>query len=164
MPTCANCNTFIAFGGKRANNQIYCNDRCLQAGQLAEAATQIDPTIIRQQVEKVFRGPCPKCSRQNGPVDLRKSHTVFSALVFTRWATKSAVSCKSCAAKTQIGAIFFSGLAGWWGFPWGIIMTPIQLVRNASELLSHNLTAPSPQLERAVRLQLGAQHRANNPK
>jgi hypothetical protein len=160
MATCANCNTFIVFGGKRLNNAVYCNDRCLQAGRLAEASNLVDPAVVRQQVESIFRGPCPKCSKQNGPVDIRKSHEVFSALVFTRWSTKMILSCKSCGSKKQVGAIFFSGLAGWWGFPWGLIMTPVQLVRNANELLSKNVNAPSADLERVIRLQLGAQRTA----
>jgi hypothetical protein len=163
MASCANCNTFIVFGGKRSNNQVFCSGRCLQAGLAADAASLIDPDVLRQEVEAVFRGPCPKCSKQNGPVDIRKSHEVFSALVFTRWSTKVMVGCKSCGTKKQVGAMLFSGFAGWWGFPWGLVMTPIQVVRNATEIFSKNSNSPSPELERAIRLQMGAQYSALVP-
>ena len=30
--------------------------------------------------------------------------------------------------------LLFSGVFGWWGFPWGLVMTPVQLARNLVEL------------------------------
>jgi hypothetical protein len=42
---------------------------------------------------------------------------------------------------------------GWWGFPWGLILTPVQIGRNLFGLVrSPSSFAPSAQLERIVRL------------
>jgi hypothetical protein len=144
-------------------NMIFCSDRCLAAGQAAQAASRVDPTLVRQEIENLFNGPCPKCSKQNGPVDIRKSHEVWSAIILTRWSTQVALSCKSCASKRQLGAILFCGFAGWWGFPWGLIVTPIQIVRNTVELFTPNAKSPSPSLDRLVRIQLGSQIRSTPP-
>jgi hypothetical protein len=50
--------------------------------------------VVDRQVEEIFRGNCPKC-RGLGPIDVHKVHQVWSALVLTRWTTKSQVSCRS---------------------------------------------------------------------
>jgi hypothetical protein len=48
--------------------------------------------------------------------------------------------------------------AGWWGFPWGLIMTPVQLSRNVIGLVRAPETmGPSPELEKTVRTMIAAQ-------
>jgi hypothetical protein len=48
-------------------------------------------------------------------------------------------------------------VAGWWGFPWGLIMTPVQLGRNLIGALGGSeAAAPSPELEKMVRTMLAA--------
>ncbi len=55
--------------------------------------------------------------------------------------------------KGLIGSLFL----GWWGFPWGLIITPIQVCRNIVGLYIHpDHTRPSEKLRRAVKLQLAA--------
>jgi hypothetical protein len=55
-----------------------------------------------------------------------------------------------------MGALF-SLLAGWWGFPWGLILTPVQVIRNVVGMSrAYDPYNPSPQLEASVRLSLGA--------
>jgi hypothetical protein len=76
----------------------------------------------------------PRCSG-GGPVDVHTTHEVWSAVVLTSWKSIPALSCKSCGVKRQIGALAFSGFLGWWGFPFGLILTPIQVVRNLVGML-----------------------------
>ncbi len=55
-------------------------------------------------------------------------------MVLTSWSSKPKLSCKSCATKRQLGAMAFSSVAGWWGLPWGLVMTPVQIIRNIVEM------------------------------
>jgi hypothetical protein len=54
--------------------------------------------------------------------------------------------------------MFVSLLLGWWGFPWGVLVTPLQLGRNVIGFFSvPEPTSPSPALENMLRLQLAAE-------
>ena len=131
MNKCAYCGSTILIGGVKAGEQRFCNNNCLQNGRILAATRDIPQDVIDRQVEEVWRGNCPKC-RGLGPIDVHKIHEVWSALVLTRWSTKVQVSCRSCAVKRQLGATVSSLLLGWWGFPWGLILTPVQITRNSS--------------------------------
>ena len=52
----------------------------------------------------------------------------------------------------------YSALLGWWGIPWGLLITPIQILRNGFELMKR---AESPhasaELVRIVRMHMAAQ-------
>ncbi len=50
----------------------------------------------------------------------------------------------------------FSLLAGWWGAPFGLVLTPVQLVRNAIALMQSG-KRPSADFERLMRLELARQ-------
>jgi hypothetical protein len=156
MANCSYCDSFILLGGKTDQTGRYCNGSCQQAGNLLALSAQLRPAEIQRLVQEVHHGNCPRCGNP-GPVDVYKAHKVWSAFVLTSWSSSPAVSCKSCATKRQLGAIAFSGVLGWWGFPWGFIITPTQVIRNIVEMCSSPTQGqPSPLLERVVRLQAGA--------
>jgi hypothetical protein len=112
--------------------------------------------MLEKQTEEVFRGNCPKCNGL-GPVDVHKVHQVWSALILTRWSSAQQVSCKSCATKSQLGGTLFSLALGWWGFPWGLVLTPVQVVRNIAEMCSGPDSAqPSQALRKLVLVNMGA--------
>jgi hypothetical protein len=49
----------------------------------------------------------------------------------------------------------FSLALGWWGIPWGLLVTPVQIARNIGALMSRrDETGPTPQLEKLVKLSL----------
>ena len=59
--------------------------------------------------------------------------------------------------RKRLGAILFCLFLGWWGFPRGLVMTPIQLVNNLVDLLTSRPDArPSPELLQTVRSELVA--------
>ncbi|HEX7191149.1 MAG TPA: hypothetical protein VF381_06195, partial [Thermoanaerobaculia bacterium] len=65
------------------------------------------------------------------------------------------IACRRCGLKTQLGNTVLSLAAGWWGIPWGLVMTPVQVGRNISAMLKGSSEdGPSPKLERAVRISL----------
>jgi hypothetical protein len=51
-----------------------------------------------------------------------------------------------------------SALVGWWGVPFGLVITPVQIIRNLLGLLSSGPSLePSAELEKRVRLAIAAQ-------
>jgi hypothetical protein len=150
MTKCSYCGTTIFMGGVRSGDQRFCNKNCLQNARLLTMIKNIPSDVLDRKIEEVWRGNCPKC-RSLGPIELHKAYDVWSVLVLTRWSTKSQISCRSCGTKRQIGAAAFSFFFGWWGFPWGIVLTPIQISRNVIGMIrGPDPSRPSDDLRRAV--------------
>ena len=156
MAQCGYCGTTILFGGVNHAGQKFCNNKCLQRGLILQAGQQVPADVLDRQIEEVFRGNCPKCNGP-GPVDIHRIHRVWSALLLTNWSSSQQVSCRSCASKSQLGGIFFSLFFGWWGFPWGLILTPVQITRNIAGMCGGpDLSRPSADLKKLVQVNLGA--------
>ena len=157
MANCAYCGTSILFGGRRVGESRYCNATCQQRGALMTISQQVPAPVIQQQVWNIHQGRCPRCGG-TGPVDVHTSYRVFSMLIITRWMNTPEVSCRKCGVKKQVTSIGFSLLLGWWGIPWGLIMTPVQIARNIGAMSGGpDATKPSERLERLVRVNIGAQ-------
>lgn len=157
MARCANCGTTILFGGIKSSHGRYCNQRCAQAGAITAAAGHIPPEIVEEQAVQLHAGPCPRCGRP-GPVDMHTAYFVWFFIVLTGWHNVPAVSCRRCARKRQLGSMFGSAVLGWWGLPWGLVMTPVQITRNLIGMFGGpDPSRPSDNLRRLVRTMLGAQ-------
>ena len=88
----------------------------------------------------------------------RASGAPASGSPHTQWSCRPQISCKPCAVKRQVQDAAFCLCLGWWGLPWGLVFTPLQLWRNVSALVAGpNPLTPSPLLDRVMRLHL-AQH------
>ena len=119
-------------------------------------ARQVPPEFLQQQVRSLHQGACPRCGGP-GPVGLHNNFRVWSILVLTSWSNRPQVCCRRCATRLQLGGALFSGVFGWWGFPWGIILTPIMVGRNLGGIFGGPKPGcPSAGLERIVRLSLAA--------
>lgn len=155
MAKCDYCGTTILFGGVKDHGYRFCNARCQQTGRALIAANQVPVEVLDEQVRVVHQGKCPCCSGR-GPVDVHTSHRVWSAFVLTSWVSRPHVCCGKCGRIEQIKDSLFSLFLGWWGFPWGLIVTPIQIIRNLVGLLSQpNPSQPSRQLRRLVLIHIG---------
>jgi len=164
MSKCDYCGTTILFGGQKTGTLRYCNARCASSGTLVQTSMQLPGPLVQQQTLAVHKGSCPKC-KGSGPVDVHTSYRVWSFVLFTRWSSHPQVCCRACGARAQLGGALLSVLAGWWGIPWGLIMTPIQIGKNIIGMVSPpDSTKPSPQLERLVRLNLGSQLAQQSPR
>jgi hypothetical protein len=76
----------------------------------------------------------------------------------TRWKSTQQIACRKCGIKAQAGDLAISALAGWWGFPWGLLMTPVQVGRNIVGMaVAPDPARPSPMLVQQAKLIL-AQH------
>ena len=157
MAKCNTCGNVILFGGHRENGLRFCGKDCLEKGQVLLLAKAIPEETVAAAAREVHMGLCPVCGG-SGPVDLHRSHEIWSLLLVTQWKTLPRMSCRPCAVKRQMGGLVFSLLFGWWGFPWGFVMTPVQLVRNLSELASPpNPAHPSRDLQQQMRMVLAEQ-------
>ena len=157
MASCGYCNSTILMGGKRAGEVRFCNAKCLANGQLLARAQTIPEETARSYVQSLHMGPCPKC-KGRGPVDVFTSHKVWSALVVTSWKSEQQVSCKRCGVKSQMIGLASSLVLGWWGIPWGIVITSIQVVRNiVGAARTPDPFRPSEKLERLGRVHLASQ-------
>lgn len=157
MASCSYCNTTLVFGGKKDGNLRYCNAKCQENNALANFSNQFPQAEVEKYLGSVHRGNCPKCSGP-GPVDVHTSYRVWSALFLTSWSSRPAICCQTCGHKKMLGDAVFSLFLGWWGFPWGILITPVQIVRNIVGLFRKpDPSTPSPALEKMIRLNLAAQ-------
>jgi len=153
---CDYCGSTIIFGGKRDMNGRFCNQKCQARGGLLAVSRQLPEGTVQQEVLKAHQGPCPKCNG-SGPVDVHVSHKIWSVLVLTQWSSTPQMSCRSCGLKSQLAGTGMSLVLGWWGFPWGVILTPIQIGRNVWGILSPpDPLKPSPQFERIMRMTMAA--------
>lgn len=156
MTQCDYCGSTILFGGKRDANGRFCNQKCQARGGLLAVSRQIPDATVQEQVMKAHQGPCPKC-QGGGPVDVHVSHKVWSAVLLTSWRSTPQVCCRACGLKSQATASAFSLVLGWWGFPWGLIFTPVQIARNIYGMVSPpEPTRPSAQLDKIVRMTMAA--------
>lgn len=169
MARCSFCNMTILFGGVRDGEFRYCNDKCRAEDDFREMIQRLPPEIVAEHARQLHAGPCPKCGGA-GPVDIHVAHSVWSALVVTSRRSQPDVSCRSCGVKRQLGATVSSALFGWWGFPWGLVFTPIQIVRNVTGMVKGpNPFEPSPELHGvvgrsiAIRIAQGANRAASKP-
>lgn len=154
MTKCDYCGTTILFGGQAEGPLRFCNATCSSKGVLVRASMALPDSTVQQQTWSIHQGTCPVCTGP-GPVDVHTSYRVWSALIVTQWSNHPRVSCRSCGVKAKLGDTLLSALVGWWGFPWGLIMTPVQIGRNVVGMASSpDHSKPSPQLEKMVRTML----------
>jgi hypothetical protein len=114
---------------------------------------------LDQYVEHVYRSNCPSCGG-SGPIDVRRAYWVWSAVVLTRWGSETKIECAPCAKPRRREKLFFSLLAGWWGMPFGLILTPVQIIRNLWGLCSRD-SGPSAEFRRIVVQNLNSRTPAN---
>jgi hypothetical protein len=144
-------------GGVTQGQERFCNATCRNNASILNLSKSIKPEDLEQKIEEVWRGKCPKCGGY-GPVDIHKAHQVWSILVLTRWSSRPFICCRSCGTKQQIVGLLVSSVAGWWGFPWGLILTPVQITRNIIGMCGGpDRSRPSADLRKAVQLHIGSQ-------
>jgi hypothetical protein len=156
MAKCAYCGSLILFGGVREKDLRFCNAKCHQKGYALRISKEIPQDVVDKNVGEIHRGLCPKC-QGSGPVDVHTSYRVYSLLLYTSWSSRPHICCRSCGMKSQIGDAVYSFLFGWWGFPWGFLVTPVQVVRNIVDAINApDETRPSEKLRNIVRLSIAS--------
>jgi hypothetical protein len=157
MTSCSYCGQRILFGGIKQGEFRFCKPECQSNGYILSAAAAVPVTAAEALAHQIHMGICPRC-KGPGPVDVHSTHWVWSALAFTRWGSQQQIRCRPCAVKSQVGNLVFSSLLGWWGLPFGLLITPVQVVRNVIAIASPpEPSQPSPKLIQIARLQLASQ-------
>lgn len=157
MARCGSCNSLVLFGGMRDGDRTYCGPDCQERGELQALADTIPSDLLDEYVRRVHQGACPRC-QGDGPVDVHTSYRVWSMIFVTTSNSLPRVSCRSCARKLQLGSLTFSFFLGWWGFPFGILMTPIQIGRNLWAMVGGpSASGPSELLVKTASLQMASE-------
>jgi hypothetical protein len=156
MAKCAYCGSTIIMGGKKDGDLTFCNDTCLAKGMFVRVGQKLPEDIVQRQVAAIHQSNCPKC-KGSGPVDIHISYRIWSALVLTRWSNRAELCCRSCGVKNKLVDSAICLFFGWWGIPWGVVMTPVQLVKNIAGIVSiQDPGHPSDALNQFVRANLAA--------
>jgi hypothetical protein len=157
MARCAACGETILFGGVKQGELRFCNSLCQHKGQVLVASTLVPEHAAQTRARELHQSNCPRCQGP-GPIDVHTSYWVWSAIAMTRWGSQQQLKCRRCAVKSQVGNMLFSGILGWWGFPWGLLFTPVQVGRNFLALFSPpDPSMPSDKLVQTARIQLASQ-------
>ena len=145
MATCATCKKLILFGGVKEEGFRFCGVSCRDKGYPLIYAEKVPDQLVDEQAARINRGQCPLCNDVS-PVDVHKSHRVYSVVLMTSWSSRSHVCCRSCGRKKQLGDILFSFFLGWWGFPFGLVVTPQPLISSGviSAICSSNSSVEEP--------------------
>lgn len=162
MAKCSSCSKTIIFGGKKSGEYRFCNDTCAAYAPVLHTADELPDEEVHKVTSIIHQGDCPKCSKQNGPVDVHTSHHIWSAILISSYKDVPEVTCKSCATKRQLLAFTGALIFGWWGFPHGIVGTPIQLFKNIKGMLGGpSSSQPSENLKRMVRINMAEEKLSN---
>ncbi|MDE3071660.1 MAG: hypothetical protein KGJ63_02880 [Pseudomonadota bacterium] len=95
---------------------------------------------------------CLSCDSKE-PVDVFPSYFVYSVVLWTSWRKKRNLSCRSCGRKRQAKELAASLLLGWWGFPFGLVVTPIIVLANVIGMVRNPLgKEPGNELKEYARL------------
>jgi len=153
---CPTCGKFVIFGGVKDGKQRYCSKQCYDADAVTREARLVPARLVDKFAKELSGESCPKC-QGNGPIEIYESHSVYSIILITKWQTKMHLVCKSCAKKQQAVDFLGSLIAGWWGVPFGLIVTPCILVMNIMSMNKNpGANGPSDALKQRARLILAA--------
>lgn len=126
---CPTCGLSVLFGGVKDGDKKYCSKKCYEADDVNRVAKEIPNEAVVKLTEKIRNDRCPECQGP-GPVDVHKSYSIYSIILFTSYKTNEHIVCRGCAKKKQLLDLLSSTLFGWWGIPFGLIVTPIQILKN----------------------------------
>lgn len=154
MSTCHQCGKSILFGGQKLDGRRYCSAACARTHPLHQAADLVPHDLLQRQVQVWRSAPCPRCQRKDGTIDVHAHHRVHSFVLMTQWSSRRSVCCRRCGRRDQLLSTLYCATLGWWGFPWGLLITPMQIGRNIAALCRADTAQPSAEFERTVRQQI----------
>jgi hypothetical protein len=155
VPICDYCGEVYRGGKVDHGSWHFCTHQCRDRGKILSVLERFSKAAIGEHIRKVRLGPCPECGA-DAPIDAHKSHIAVSYLIATSWKSNLHICCRRCAQRYQWKAIGTTIAWGWWGVPWGFIMTPVQIIRNLIGMRQRSDDLPSLDFIRIVRLNLAA--------
>jgi len=158
MATCMTCGKTIIAGGVKDHGYRFCSKPCHQRkAAYISKLSEVPEAAVAAEVEKLRAMRCPRC-KGNGPLNEHKSAFVYSMIILTRFGEKKHMCCTKCALKSQALDTLGAATLGWWGVPFGLILTPIGIVTNLVQMgVSLNRKGPSKSLRSFARERLARQ-------
>jgi len=153
---CYTCGALILFGGISRDGVRYCGKRCCEEAELDRALDMVPVAVAESEAMRIRSDPCPVCGREGSRVELRASYRATGFLLHTSLSEKHVICCTLCGLKANLRAIAHSLLFGWWGFPFGIIAVPMQVLRNLFAMLPSFRKRISWRFMEAVRMDIAA--------
>lgn len=124
----------------------------MDADELGRISDTVPEDAVDELVVQIKNSKCPTCENIGG-IEMFKSYFVYSIIILTSWKEKPTLSCRSCAKKRQINDLVASFFLGWWGIPFGIIVTPIIVIMNVVAMFRDpSKKNPSKELKERARL------------
>jgi hypothetical protein len=154
MAICDFCGASHRGGHVRVGCYRFCTQSCADRGRILETLDLFPNSAINTYVENTRTGTCAECGAQ-ALSNIHKSYRIYSVLIYTSWKTLIHYCCQRRGRRHQASAILFSSLLGWWGFPFGILVTPWFIVKNIIEMMRSDDRA-SNDLERIRKLELAS--------
>jgi hypothetical protein len=148
MIHCETCKQPILTDGLQTAAGVFCDQHCLEKSPSRPSGDLVS-LQIDQWVREIQNQKCSECNG-DGPVDVHRSYTVWSAIFLTRWVTHQRLCCSRCGNTKRLEALIFSMALGWWGVPGGLIITPIQILRNLNGMIWSRSKRPSSALRKHV--------------
>jgi hypothetical protein len=87
-------------------------------------------TEIDELSQRLRSLPCPLCGNKKVKLNGTIMHTVKSFIFFSSFRKEPIIACPDCLDKKNQESITSTAILGWWGFPWGILKTPIYIFNN----------------------------------
>jgi len=85
---------------------------------------------LQELIEKVKGLSCPSFGCDNQALNGGVFRKVRSYLVLTQYKKNNIIACASCLEKERKRQLIKNTLLGWWGFPWGLIRTPMAIINH----------------------------------
>lgn len=98
---------------------------------------------------------CPICNSKSQKLNATLISTVKSFLIITSYKRELKIACPNCLIKELDKAIISTALLGWWGFPWGIIKTPMYIYYNFDSKKEAHNQMPNNELRSFVLANIG---------
>ncbi len=125
-----------------------------EQGQINRVTAAIPPEMLQQYISEVHRGNCPKCGAGAGQRPYL-AHGLVDARDDVYEDASAGELSAPCGVKAKLSAAVSSGVFGWWAFPWGFFVTPLQIMRNVKGIFAKvDSSWPSQQLAHLVKLDL----------
>lgn len=101
---------------------------------------------LETYAEKLRKIACPICNQTHKKLNGTIAYTVKSFVFFSSFGIKPIIACPECLDKENNNSISSTLLLGWWGFPWGILKTPIYIYKNMKIKSQNHLEKPNETL------------------
>lgn len=111
---------------------------------------------LNQLVTAVKKTACPICEQSFSPLQAAEIQKIRSILLVTNYSSTPMITCENCISKEKNKQLILNFLLGWWGFPWGLIRTPIALVKHFTKPNNDELLMQAFCIENQGEIILGA--------